>query len=206
MKKILCFGYLFILLLIQACGGSDGAAATAVPPSATPPVVATATPTQAVATPTAPMPIPTPPLPVDTPPPGFKVYEDTAVGVTLFIPDSWIVSYEDPGRLVILQSYPEDKYVGGEGLQPGDTKCDLSFWPDTSAANLLQQWTSDPNAAVISKQAVTLALGQPGTRLEIENRGRSLSLITEINEQAVTLVCFGEFAQFDDVALTLQAK
>ena len=208
MKKLLWVAYLCALLIIPACNFSSAAEPTAAPPL----VVASATPAQAAeqpspvaATMTAPLPTPTP-LPVNTPPPGFKAYEDAAAGVSLFIPDGWIVSFADPGRLAILQSYPEDKYVGGEGLQTDDTKCDLSFPSDVRAADLLAQWKSDPNAAVISEQAVILASGQSSTRLEIENRGRSLSLITEVNNQTVTLVCFGEFAPFDDIAMTLHAK
>lgn len=212
MKKLFWVAYLYALLSISACNSSSVAEPTVAPPSMPLPVVASATPEQAAeqpspvpATPTAPLSTPTPSL-VNAPSPAFKVYEDAATGVSLFIPDSWIVSFADPGRLAILQSYPEDKYVGGEGLQAGDTKCDLNFWVDMRAAELLAQWQSDPNATVISEQAVTLASGQAGTRLEIENRGRSLSLITEINDQVVTLVCFGEFAPFDDIAMTLHAK
>jgi hypothetical protein len=34
---------------------------------------------------------------------------------------------------------------------------------------------------------------------------RSISLITEVNERVVALVCFGELAQFDDIADTVGA-
>ena len=33
--------------------------------------------------------------------------------------------------------------------------------------------------------------------------GRSLSLVTEVNERAVVLTCFGELAPFDEIAVTL---
>jgi hypothetical protein len=36
--------------------------------------------------------------------------------------------------------------------------------------------------------------------------GRSLSLVTEINERAVVLTCFGELAPFDEIAVTLGAS
>jgi hypothetical protein len=35
--------------------------------------------------------------------------------------------------------------------------------------------------------------------------GRSLSLVTEINERVVVLICFGELAPFDEIAVTLGA-
>lgn len=198
-----------LLFIGQACGFSNEAASTVEPSSTMVPGTSSATPAPVTeqpsavpATPTTNIPEPTPP-PVSLPPIGFKEYQDAVAGVSLFIPDSWIVTFVDPGRLAILQSYPEDKYVGGEGLQPGDTKCDLTFRQDTDMAELLQQWQSDPNATVMSEQEVILTSGQVGTRLEIENRGHSLSLITAVNNQTVTLVCFGEFAPFDDIAVTL---
>ena len=210
-KILLCFGALFTMLIIQACGLSSGPAATVEPPtSPSVAVTVSATPTYIIeqpssvpATPTTSLPEPTL-TPVYAPPIGFIEYQDTVAGVSLFIPNSWIVTFVDPGHLATLQSYPEDKYVGGEELQPGDTKCDLAFWPDASTAELLQQWKSDPNAIVISDQEVILTSGQVGTRLELENRGHSLSLFTEVNNQTVTLVCFGEFAPFEEIALTLQ--
>jgi hypothetical protein len=36
--------------------------------------------------------------------------------------------------------------------------------------------------------------------------GRSLSLITEINERVVVLTCFGELEPFDQIATTLSAE
>ena len=166
------------------------------------PVPPTEQPSPVPATPTTNSPEPTPP-PVYEPPIGFKEYQDAVAGLSLFIPESWIVTFVDPGRIAVLQSYPEDKYVGGEGLQPGDTKCDLTILPDIGMAELLQQWKSDPNATVMSEQEVILTSGQLGTRLEIENRGHSLSLMTEVNNHTVTMICFGEFAPFDDIAVTL---
>jgi hypothetical protein len=34
--------------------------------------------------------------------------------------------------------------------------------------------------------------GQPSIKLEVESMGRSITLITEINERVVVLNCFGE--------------
>jgi len=45
--------------------------------------------------------------------------------------------------------------------------------------------------------------GKPGTRIEVESLGHSISLITEVNEMVVMLTCFGELAPFDEIAVTL---
>ena len=53
------------------------------------------------------------------------------------MPESWVVTGVVPGQFAILQSYPEDKYVGGEAREPGDTKCDLTIRPpDVSVAGI----------------------------------------------------------------------
>ena len=40
-------------------------------------------------------------------------------------------------------------------------------------------------------------------RMERESMGTALSLITEVNELAVVLTCFGEYELFDEIASTL---
>ena len=59
---------------------------------------------------------------------------------------------------------------------------------------------------IVSKGEIVLQSGKPGTRLEVESMGRSLSLFTEINERVVVLTCFGELAPFDEIAVTLSAN
>jgi len=109
-----------------------------------------------------------------------------------------------PGEWAILQSYPEDKYVGGGGQHPGDTKCDLTIRPpDVDVASHIQQLKSNPSVTIVSEREMVLQSGKPGTRFEAESMGRSLSLITEINERVVVLTCFGELAPFDQIAVTL---
>ena len=127
-------------------------------------------------------------------------------GVSVYIPESWAATGVVPGQSVILQSYPEDKYVGGEAFEPGDTKCDLTIRPpDIDVASYLEQLKSDPTVTIVSEQEIVLQSGQPGTRVEVESMGRSLSLITEINERVVVLACFGELGPFDEIAVTLGA-
>lgn len=169
----------------------------------------------AVSTPTPELPSPAPPSPTAEileasdppdiePPEGFKKYQDSQVGVSVFMPESWVVSEVDPGRFAILQSYPEGKYVGGEAFEPGDTKCDLAILPpDIGIADALQQLKSDPMATITSEQEIVLQSGKMGTRIDVESMGRSLSLITDVNARAIVLTCFGELAPFDEIAITL---
>jgi len=137
---------------------------------------------------------------------GFKQYHDSVAGVSVNIPESWVVTGVDPGAYAILLSYPEDKYVGGEGRAPGDTKCDLNIRPPgTSAADLIQQWKSNPDTTIIAEGPVLLQSGQLGTRIELENMGRSLSLISDVNGRAVALTCWGDFEPFHAISVTLSA-
>jgi hypothetical protein len=182
------------MLFIQSCSAAVEATPTLEQPSPVPP-----TPTAEILDPT--------PLPVLEPPQGFKQYQDSVVGVSVFVPESWVVNGVDPGRLSYLQSYPEDKYIGGEPFQPGDTKCDLYIRPpDLSIADAIQQWKSGPNTTVVSEQEVTLQSGELGTRIEVESMGQSISLFTVINERTVVLACFGELAPFDEIAVTIRAN
>ena len=120
------------------------------------------------------------------------------------MPESWVVLEVIPGQSAILQSYPEDKYVGGEPFEPGDTKCDLAIRPpDVSIADALHALRSDPTVTIVAEREITLQSGKPGTRVEVDSMGRSLSLITEVDERVVVLTCFGELAPFDEIAVTI---
>jgi peptidyl-Lys metalloendopeptidase len=154
------------------------------------------------------VPAPEPPTatPTPEPPAGFRRYVNGPSGVSLWVPESWTVIEPGP-HWPILQSYPQDKYIGGEARQPGDTKCDLTIHPPgTSVADVVQQLRSSPHATIVSEEEIVLQSGQSGMRFEVESMGPSLSLITEVNEQAVVLTCFGELAPFDEIALTLGAS
>jgi hypothetical protein len=107
---------------------------------------------------------------------------------------------------MILRSYPADKYVGGGRRQPGDTKCDLTVHLlGTSVADVAPRTRTDPPVTVLSVEERVLHSGLPGKRFEVESLGSSVSLVTEINGRAVVLVCFGELAPFDEIAMTLHA-
>jgi hypothetical protein len=129
------------------------------------------------------------------------------VGVSVYIPESWLVTGIVEGQYAILQSYPEEKYVGGEILESGDTKCDLTIRPpDIDVTNHIQQLKYSSTVTIVSEAEIVLQSGQPGTRLEIDSMGRSISLVTKINSRTVVLTCFGDFALFDEIAVTLKGS
>jgi hypothetical protein len=144
------------------------------------------------------------------PPAGFRRYIHGPSGVSLWVPESWTVIEPGPhGGSTILQSYPQDKYIGGEPRQPGDTKCDLTVHPTgTSMADIIQQLRSDSRTTIVSEREIVLHSGQSGMRFELESMGRARALITTLqaaagNERTVVLTCFGEPAPFDEIAVTL---
>jgi heat shock protein HslJ len=172
------------------------------PPSAV--SAATETPTPVPPTPTT-EPTPVPP-PVFEPPAGFVPYQDAPTGISIYIPESWVVTGAIPGEFAILQSYPEDKYVGGEAREPGDTKCDLTIRPeDVSLSDTIEALRADPMTTIVSEAEVALRSGEPGTRMEINNMGPAMVLFAEVNQRTVVLTCFGDFAPFDEIAPTLGA-
>jgi heat shock protein HslJ len=142
-------------------------------------------------------------VPVD-PPVGFKEYKDTVIGVSIYIPESWTVTGVVDGEYAIFQSYPEDKYIGGEGREPGDTKCDLNIRPaGTRAEELIQQWQSDSMTTIVSEDDFILHSGSVGQRFVIDSMGRATVFITEQNQRVVILTCFGDFTLVDEIAVTL---
>jgi hypothetical protein len=184
---------------------------TAAAPTSTPVAVVVTTPTATQPRPPSPTPAtavtPVAPSPATEPPAGFKPYQDAVAGVSVYVPESWVVTGVVPGQFVILQSYPETKYVGGEALKQGDTKCDLTIRPPgISVADFVQQMRTNSAITIVSDDELILASGQPGIRMELESMGRSLSLITEVYERVVVLTCFGELAPFDEIAVTLGAN
>ena len=138
------------------------------------------------------------------PPWEYHRYQDPVTGITVFIPWGWIVTGIIEGEYAILQSYPEDKYVGGEARQEGDTKCDLNIKPlGTSSEELIEQWKASPMTTILSEEPFRLNSGQEGTRFEIENMGISVSFMTELGGRVVVLTCFGEFSKVNEIAATL---
>ena len=170
-----------------------------------PPPAASEAPTPVPPTPTA-LATETAPPPAFEPPAGFMQYQDSLTGISVYVPESWVVTGVVPGEWAILQSYPEDKYVGGGGQHPGDTKCDLTIRPpDVDLASHIERLKSELSVTIVSEREMVLQSGRPGIRFEVESMGRSLSLVTEINERVVVLTCFGELAPFDQIAVTLGA-
>ena len=140
-------------------------------------------------------------------PVGFKEYRDTVVGISIYIPEIWTVTGVIDGEYAIFQSYPEDKYVGGEGRETDDTKCDLNIRPTgTNMAELLQQWRTNPGTTIVSEDEFVLQSGLPGWRFVIDSMGQATVFITEINQRVVILTCFGDFNLVDEIAMTLHAS
>jgi hypothetical protein len=54
------------------------------------------------------------------------------------------------------------------------------------------------------KEDQILQSGQSGIRIELDRRGHSISIFTEINERTIVQNWFGELAPFDEIAFTLQ--
>jgi heat shock protein HslJ len=139
-------------------------------------------------------------------PVGFKAYQDAATGIAVYVPESWTVTGVSPGESAILQSYREDKYIGGEAREPGDSKCDLTILePGVSVPDAIQRLRSDALSTIVSEQEIVLRSGEPGMRMEVESMGPSISMFSEINKRTVVLTCLGELAPFDEIASTLGA-
>jgi hypothetical protein len=144
--------------------------------------------------------------PVVEAPTGFVEYQDVVTNVSIYIPGNWAVTGIDEGRSAFFQSYPLDKYVGGEPLQAGDAKCDLGIQPvDTLTAELIQQWRNDPMTTIVSEDDFQFLSGNSGTRFVIENMGRAFVYVTEINARVILLTCFGDFSQVNQIAETINA-
>jgi heat shock protein HslJ len=138
---------------------------------------------------------------------GFKEYQDAVAGISIYIPENWTVTGVVDGEYAIFQSYPEDKYVGGEGREPGDTKCDLNIRPTgTRPEELVQQWQSDSMTDIVSEEEFSLQSGLTGQRFVIDSMGRATVFITELNQRVVILTCFGDFTLVDEIAVTLNVS
>ena len=144
--------------------------------------------------------------PIFEPPEGWNPYQDPVTNISLFIPEDWIVTGIIEGEYAILQSYPEDKYVGGERREEGDTKCDLSIRPEGERAeDMIEQWQSDPMTAIVSQEEFSFQTGGTGQRFVIDSLGRATVFLAEINQRVVLLACFGDFSRVDAIARTLNA-
>ena len=133
------------------------------------------------------------------------IYSDPITGITILIPDTWIVTGIIEGEFAILQSYPEDKYIGGEPREEGDTKCDLNIRPEgSSLEDLIEQWTSSSMTEILSDEPFLLAGGVEGRRFEIDSLGKSITFVAELEERLIVLSCFGNFDMVDEIAATLK--
>jgi len=65
---------------------------------------------------------------------------------------------------------------------------------------------SNEAVTIISEDEIILNSGQPATKIDFKSMGRSILVITEIDEKVVILTCFGDFSRFDEIAVTLKAS
>jgi hypothetical protein len=153
-------------------------------------------------------PQPIQPAEIIEPPAGFKEYQDSQTGIAIFIPANWYIQNQNiiEGQYAIFSSYPPDKYIGGEARQPSDTKCDLNLSPSVDSADaLVQQWESSAMTTIVSEEELVLNSGTSGDKFVIDSMGVSTTMVTQVNGRLVTFSCWGEFEQFDEIAVTLHA-
>ncbi len=111
------------------------------------------------------------------------------------------------GQYAILQSYPEDKYVGGEMSEKGDTKCDLNIHPvGTQMDDLINQWISNDMTTILAEEEFAFPDGVIGKYFEIDSMGQSAVFIAEVNNRVVSLTCFGDFSMTAEIAATLMVN
>ena len=141
------------------------------------------------------------------PPVGFKVYQDSVIGVSVYIPENWLVTRDIERQIANFQSYPEDKYVGGEGFEPGDTKCQLiPQGTGTTTQMRLDEYGFNGITTIFSKEEIVLNSGKTATRLEVDIMGELLTLVVaEVNTRTIVLQCFGDRSLFDAIVITLRA-
>jgi len=145
--------------------------------------------------------------PVYDPPEGYNPYQDPVTGISIYIPQDWIVTGIIEGEYAILQSYPEDKYVGGEMREEGDSKCDLLIRSEGERVeDLIQSWKSNSMTTIVSDEEFIFQSGSSGQRFVIDSMGRAVVFIIEIDQRVVQLTCFGDFSKTDQIAATLQAS
>ena len=151
--------------------------------------------------------VPSPTSPqVFEPPERWNSYQDSVTGISVYIPRDWIVTGIIEGEYAILQSYPEDKYVGGEMREEGDTKCDLSIRPEGDRAEeLIEQWKSNSMTTIIADEEFIFQSGFSGRRFVIDSMGQAMVFIAEFNRRVILLTCFGNFTQVDEIAKTIKA-
>lgn len=138
------------------------------------------------------------------PPWEFNLFQDSTTGISIYIPQSWIVTGIVDGEYAIFQSFPEDRYVGGEPIEEGDTKCDLIIQTmGMSIDEVEQQIKSSPMTSILSEEPYILNSGQVGNRLEIDSMGKSISFVSELSGRVVSFTCFGDFSLVDEIALTI---
>jgi heat shock protein HslJ len=143
------------------------------------------------------------PLPV-----GYKEYQDSVVGVSVHIPENWLVTRVIEGETATFQTFPEGKYVRGEEYEPGDAKCELIINGVGHTTEMqLEEYRIVGIVTIFSEEEIVLSSGKAATRLEVDIMGELLTLVVaEINSRVILFQCFGDRSQFETIAATLGAS
>lgn len=141
-----------------------------------------------------------------TVPPDFQIYEDNVAGFSVHFPTGWTIASEDPGNLVILQSFPPEE-AGSEGIPIGETKCDVVVRRDlTSVQDALARIADDETVEILAQFETTRVDGRRATVLDLgsDRVGEYGMLITEIDGQMLSITCLGSQEAFDAHSTSLQ--
>ncbi|RIK40642.1 MAG: hypothetical protein DCC57_19410 [Chloroflexi bacterium] len=178
-------------------------------PAASTPAGETASPTETVATETV------------AAEPGWladaQTYRDEVVGFELRYPAGWDlidvapeVKQTSMGYAVTLNSWPRQE--GSGGIPEGGTKIDIVVQksapasPIDAAAIRRDELAQDPaNPTVSNESTLTLGVGLPATRWEVEGQmGRTVEIVTATNGYTVLFSGMGDFALVEEIVRTMQ--
>lgn len=146
-----------------------------------------------------------------------QTYRDEVVGFELRYPAGWDLIDVAPevkqtslGYAVTLNSWPRQE--GGGGIPEGGTKIDILVQksapagPTDAAAIRRDELAQDPaNPTVSNEGTLTLGVGLPATRWEVEGQmGKTVEIVTATNGYTVIFSGMGDFALVEEIARTMQ--
>lgn len=146
-----------------------------------------------------------------------QTYRDEVVGFELRYPAGWDlidvapeVKQTSMGYAVTLNSWPRQE--GSGGIPEGGTKIDIVVQksapasPIDAAAIRRDELAQDPaNPTVSNESTLTLGVGLPATRWEVEGQmGRTVEIVTATNGYTVLFSGMGDFALVEEIVRTMQ--
>lgn len=146
-----------------------------------------------------------------------QTYRDEVVGFELRYPAGWDlidvapeVKQTSMGYAVTLNSWPRQE--GSGGIPEGGTKIDIVVQksapasPIDAAAIRRDELAQDPaNPTVSNESTLTLGVGLPATRWEVEGQmGRTVEIVTATNGYTVLFSGMGDFTLVEEIVRTMQ--